>query len=331
MLFSEGVFCSYDGVMVRTAEEYNWRTLFAPRLKGRPFMEAVAVLATHPAVWVLEIIIASPIVLLSLLAAFGNLGVEAIPVVLIGGLAAIGFPAFYTALYWLLDIYEREPKRIIVSLFLWGAASATFCFVGNTLFGALLSIVVDAGAANLLGAVIGAPIIEEIFKAAGLIVIAWHFELEDTFDGILYGFAVGMGFAAVENFLYFTVNVTPGEDVTPRYWLAFVIYRSVLCALAHGSFTATTGSLIGFLKNRPWGRSWAPFGAVISVIAAMVLHGLFNLSAAFQTILAVELFDEPLVPLFHGPLVFLFAGFWLFIATPLALMETKRRMAALRA
>jgi len=46
----------YPAGMVRTAEEYNWRTLFAPRLRGRPVLEAIAVLMTHPAVWLLEIL-----------------------------------------------------------------------------------------------------------------------------------------------------------------------------------------------------------------------------------------------------------------------------------
>ncbi len=313
--------------MVHSASEYNMTTLWSPRLKGRPLRVVIGILMTHPITWFTELAMAAFVIVLSLLACLGNLGWAALPVIAVAALFAAGFPAFYVFCLWLLDIYEREPKRIMVSLFLWGAASAFLSLVGNTIFGVLASLL-PQGLGHLLTSVVGAPVIEEIFKGVGLVLIAGHHEMEDTYDGILYGFATGMGFAAVENFLYFTVNVTPGtEDVSLGLWLYFILYRSVICALGHGSFTATTGALIGFLKNRFPASPWVLASALVSVLGAIALHGAFNLTAAFQGIVSLELFDEELVPVFHGPFILALAGFWLFIAIPLALWETRRRLA----
>ncbi len=313
--------------MVRTAEEYNLRTLFAPRLAGRPLLDQVGILMTHPATWLVESALAGLLVVFSILVCLGQRGLEAFLLVAAAGGVAILFPVAYVAALWLLDVFEREPKRVIVSLFLWGASSSFFSFIANTILGILGAVTVGEQAAELLTAVFGAPVVEEFFKGAGLVLLAGHHEMEDTYDGMLYGFAVGMGFAAVENFLYFTVNVTPGvDDVTPGYWLLFMLYRSVICALGHGSFTATTGAVMGFLKNRASSRRWAQAIAPVSAALAMVMHGTFNLSATFQSVVSFRLFHEPLVPLFHGPLIILFAGFWLLLVAPLALWETKKRM-----
>lgn len=315
--------------MVRTAGEYTLETLWNPRLAGRPLRVALGILMTHPLTWIIELVMAGFVVTLCLLACLGMLGWTALPVIAIASAFAAGFPVFYVVALWALDLYEREPKRIMVSLFLWGAASSLLSIIGNTFFGALASFL-PGGIGDFVASTAGAPIIEELFKGAGLLLIAGHHEMEDTYDGILYGFAVGMGFAAVENFLYFTVNVTPGsEDVTLGWWLWFVLYRSVICALAHGSFTATTGSVVGFLKNRYPASPWVVAAGAFSVLGAIALHAVFNITAAAQAIVAVELFDEALVPVFHGPLILAMAGFWVLLAIPLALVETRRRMARL--
>ena len=57
-------------------------------------------------------------------------------------------------------------------------------------------------AVTIIATAVLAPVIEEIIKSAGVVVMSAHHEMNDTLDGLLYGFVVGVGFSAVENWFY---------------------------------------------------------------------------------------------------------------------------------
>jgi len=315
-------------------EVYNLKTLFFPRLAGRPFREKLAILMLNPLTWLLEASLGLVFMVLCVLQAKATAPHFAFWIILATSVAVTVFPFIYIFFMWLIDIFEREPFRFIISLFMWGIASTTLAFIVNSSLDYVLFYVFTlftgeetAKIADLFAVtVIVAPIAEECIKGFGLIIIAGHHELDDTYDGILYGFAVGVGFAAAENFLYFTRAFEEGQTSVAAF-LSHVIYRSIICMLGHGCFTATTGMVIGFFKGRGKFSKYAQFLGFFGLIGAIVLHSIFNFTAIGQGLYQQMYFKglQYPVPLFHGPLIF-FMTFIYFIIIIFALIESWARV-----
>src|SRR3712207_3065894 len=82
----------------------------------------------------------------------------------LGG-ALVGIGIVQTVVYLLfiraIDLYEREPMRYVVPVFVWGftvAAGASLFF--NSIFSFTVSTVASRGVTNVLTTVVGAPIVE---------------------------------------------------------------------------------------------------------------------------------------------------------------------------
>src|SRR5690349_4974113 len=93
--------------------------------------------------------------------------------------------AAWLAFFWTRDRYEREPKSLIVKLFLIGAIPV---FVGAFIVNTLLAAIVGGVAM----AFFGAPIIEESLKFLGYSsATRKSSQLNELVDGMIYGSAVG--------------------------------------------------------------------------------------------------------------------------------------------
>ena len=125
------------------------------------------------------------------------------------------FATLPLVLLWFLERRERQTPWLFAAAFLWGGCIATaFAVPFNTAFLALVDtwvvqhpVVQDLlgpEAAKLLAAPISAPIVEEIGKAVGVLVIFWllRAEFHNVRDGIVYGALVGVGFNWFEAALY---------------------------------------------------------------------------------------------------------------------------------
>lgn len=184
----------------------------------------------------------------------------------------------YLAFILRLDRYEPEPVRTVVVVFAWGATVA--CLVALILNSVGQLIVGDAlgtDAAELYGASISAPVVEEGAKGAvlfGLLRFHRH-EVDGVLDGIVYAALVGLGFATTENVLYYSQGAV--EDGIPGAIGTFVV-RGVMSPFAHPLFTAATGIGIGLAVGSRRGgvRLLAP---LIGLLVAMGLHSLWNTSA----------------------------------------------------
>ncbi|HMK46330.1 MAG TPA: PrsW family intramembrane metalloprotease, partial [Methanocella sp.] len=167
-----------------------------------------------------------------------------------------------------------------------------------------------------------APVVEETSKGFGLLIMAGHHEMDDMFDGILYGFAIGMGFAAIENWLYFAANANPvsAEGLTP--WAFNILYRSILCSLAHGGFTAATGGVIGFMKSHKSLRKFAFVGYFFGLPIAILLHGTFNFTAILDGIM--QMVTHVPVPVFDPVLTLGMTGIYIILGVILQLKLGKR-------
>ncbi|NJD28029.1 MAG: PrsW family intramembrane metalloprotease [Chloroflexi bacterium] len=106
----------------------------------------------------------------------------------------------------MLDLFEREPRSLLLGAFVWGGVVATFLAATiNTAWSEIIQKLVGAEFEREWGAALTAPVFEELTKFLGVLVIfliARH-EFDDTLDGFVYGALVGLGFAVVENMYYF--------------------------------------------------------------------------------------------------------------------------------
>jgi protease PrsW len=196
--------------------------------------------------------------------------------------ALVGAGVLQTVLYLLfiraIDLYEREPLRYVVPVFVWGfAVATTISLVFNTLATVTFDAVVTRQVANFLTAVFVAPVVEESTKGLALLIIflvaylaarrRGLVEFAGVMDGIVYGSAVGFGFALAEDILY-----------GMQYGAETFLVRRILGGFAHAAFTSLTGigiGLIPFVHN----RAFKIFPPLIGLLGAILLHATFNLLA----------------------------------------------------
>jgi len=180
-------------------------------------------------------------------------------------LAAISFPAMILICFW-LDRYEPEPARYRLAALGWGAVAAVaLSFIGEQLVFGL------SGTNEFVNVALGAPVVEELSKGLFLaaIVIFRRGQLHGLLDGIIYGALVGIGFAFVEDIIYYLQSLQSGQ-----LGITFFL-RGVIGPFAHPLFTAATGLGIGIAvaTRRPGVRILAP---ILGFLAAVVMHAIWN-------------------------------------------------------
>lgn len=129
---------------------------------------------------------------------------------------------------YVLDQFEREPIPILVTAFLWGAvASIGLALIANTAWFEILQKLFGAEFTQTWGPALIGPFMEEPIKFLGLVLIALIVttEIDDLFDGFVYGAMIGLGFAAVENISYFVRPVLAGggTDQIGPVWNMFML------------------------------------------------------------------------------------------------------------
>lgn len=160
-------------------------------------------------------------------------------------------PAFLGALR-LLDSYKLVTVRRTLQHIAVGGAVAAACYAINTAAFAALG----GAPAWYLG--FAAPAVEEILKAAYVIWMVRTNRLGFMVDAAIAGFAIGAGFAMLENLTY--VAFFAGSS--PLLW----ILRGFGTAMMHGANTAIVG--IVATSARVW-----PAGLAI----AFAIHAVYNL------------------------------------------------------
>lgn len=183
---------------------------------------------------------------------------------------------------WLVTRIDRrhpEPWWALVGALAAGAVlAASVSHVVNGWLLAWANAVAGDGAGRPLAAGFGAPVVEELAKAAALLLVlaAVRHLVDGTLDGIVYGALVGIGFAFTENVIYLTFAVLQGGS---GGLLRAVYVRALLAGGNHAAFTATTGAAIGWAAGaggRP-GRAVVP---AIGLVLAIVQHVVWNAVAA---------------------------------------------------
>jgi RsiW-degrading membrane proteinase PrsW (M82 family) len=177
---------------------------------------------------------------------------------------------------WWIDRFDREPIHLVAMVFLWGAAVAPAASVMS------LTVVENAfhwdptasGTAGLAAVSLVGPFAEELFKAIGvLLVVFLTSKFDNPTDGVVYGTAVGLGFAVSENVVY-GIGTGLTLNSVPMVLLA-VVGRTLLSAGVHAVCSAAFGGFLGFaLLCRS--KSTRIGSVVFGLAIAVALHGLWN-------------------------------------------------------
>jgi len=179
---------------------------------------------------------------------------------------AAGIPALFLLLIYTLDLYASRAFRLVVLCFGWGAVGAFgLAYLINTYVGLPLgrALKVDP---QLFLVIAFAPVVEEIAKSLSLFYISRRSEFTYFVDGAIYGFAAGIGFSIIENFLYLSMN--------PGIGIALALTRAFSTCLMHGTAAGLVGTVVGrFRFRRQSGRRLALVGGWV---AAVLLHAFFN-------------------------------------------------------
>lgn len=161
-------------------------------------------------------------------------------------------------IYWtyLSDKTEAEPLAYILLMFCWGIFAGLIAAQFNSALGNIIPV----------PPYFIAPFIEEPIKALGLYVFLTHPRTRDEFnsplDGIIYGFTVGIGFYASENFVYYL-----------NYDVKTLLVRILFC-WGHGLYCAIVGLWIAV--NRHYRGYNVPRDMIPGLSVAVFMHFLWN-------------------------------------------------------
>ncbi|MGM0566304.1 MAG: PrsW family intramembrane metalloprotease [Bacteroidota bacterium] len=177
---------------------------------------------------------------------------------------------------YLFDSFKLVRKTLLLICLLWGAVSAGFAFYINTAVSGGLVFEFDYFSRYV------SPLTEELLKALILFFLVSRRKIGFMVDGLVYGFAVGTGFALAENMFYLW-------DLNAHGNIAIWIIRGFGTALMHGGATALFSTMImaGIQRNKSFIVSVWP-----GLLMAYGVHSLFNhflVSPLLQTFLLLLL------------------------------------------
>lgn len=161
--------------------------------------------------------------------------------------------------FYLRNQMSTEPRRTLVQSFVYGAIiTFPILFIQHVLN-------VEGTISNVfMSTVVFTSIVEEFFKWLVIfIVILRHVEFDDPYDGVLYGAAVSLGFATVENVIYLL-----------SFGLDTAFMRAILPVSSHALFGVVMGYYFGKSKF-PMNNRQREYLA-LALFAPMFLHGIYN-------------------------------------------------------
>lgn len=190
-------------------------------------------------------------------------------------LAIYALPVF--VLIYRLDLYEREPVSLALGAFVWGAFAATSLSLSAAGWDQVVADAFGATFSGRWGPAITAPLVEETLKGVGVVLIYLiaRDELDDVMDGFVYGALVGLGFAVVEDVLYFMAAF----GGTPAGVLEGFYVRVVSSGLyGHVLYTGLVGMAVGYVVTRRTKRSLSRRVVVAAGLCglAVAAHALWN-------------------------------------------------------
>jgi protease PrsW len=200
------------------------------------------------------------------------LAAELVPAAIV--VASIG-PALL--LLWLVVAADSrpEPARVVLGALLLGALTTIVAATVELALQKIIPLSHNPWLAAQQDALLFAALPEEVLKIG---VIAWLAlrarDFDEPMDGVVYGVAVGLGFAALENVLY----VVGAKE----HWQGVAVMRGVLSVPFHGALGAIAGGYIararfgGALGGHIYRPGQRRRLLVMALLVPVVLHAAFD-------------------------------------------------------
>jgi RsiW-degrading membrane proteinase PrsW (M82 family) len=167
-----------------------------------------------------------------------------------------------------------EPARVVLIALLLGVLSAMVAVVVELWLQRHLPVARGTLLAVVEKAVLLAAIPEEVLKVSLIAALVLRSrDFDEPMDGVVYGTAVGLGFAMLENLFY----VAAGPN-----WQGVAVLRGVLSVPLHGAFGAIAGAYIararfsGILGSGRGARWRRPRLFASALLVPTALHGVFD-------------------------------------------------------
>jgi len=169
-------------------------------------------------------------------------------------------PLLFLGIIYKSDFYQTGQFHIVLKSLFWGGvafAPATFTYIGlEHLWLKNSNPIVQ----------FAAPFYEEVFKGLILLYLFKRAKFTYVVDGAVYGFAIGTGFAIVENFVYVFNNPLAATTVAMQ--------RVFSANLVHAFSTASIGITLGLFRSRTSKSRWRI--PAVGLLIAIGQHMLYN-------------------------------------------------------
>jgi protease PrsW len=209
---------------------------------------------------------------------------------LVGALYALPLLAIYLWIPWVIDRYDPEPLWALMTVLAWGGIAACgFSAVINTLNSSIAMEIGGKQFARFVGPCVSAPLVEEFWKALAIFWMAYFRkrDFDGVVDGIIYATFVALGFAAIENVIYYSRALEAEELGGVRNAFDQTVFiRGILAPWGHPLYTAMTGAGFGIAREseKTWVKWIAP---LLGYFGAVFLHFVWNFSATVSNVLTL--------------------------------------------
>jgi protease PrsW len=216
---------------------------------------------------------------------FGDHAADELYSMAVGALFALPLLGVYIWVPWIVDRYDPEPAWALFAVLAWGGIAACgFSAAINTTIGLTATMLGGKAFGEIVGACFSAPLVEEFTKG---FAVFWMFyfrkrDFDGIVDGIVYGCFVALGFAAVENVIYYGRAAAQEMSSGHEGALAGTVFvRGFLAPWGHPLYTAMTGIGFGIARetDKPATRWLAPIGGYFF---GVFLHFTWNLAASLS-------------------------------------------------
>jgi RsiW-degrading membrane proteinase PrsW (M82 family) len=182
---------------------------------------------------------------------------------------------FLMVFFYLKDRYEPEPRGHVALAFAKGALAIVpsyFAARGLELAVGRVWLALGGIEARLFEALVMAATVEELAKwTVFLSLIYWWQEFDEPLDGVVYGVALALGFATVENVM-----------CVLRDGLGVGLLRALFAVPAHALFGAAMGFYMGRAKlGRGRHGSVVPrlqrnYRIALALLVPILFHGAYD-------------------------------------------------------
>ena len=187
-------------------------------------------------------------------------------------------PSILIVAFFVISDRFKEPTKEIIKVFIYGILITIPAYYLNTYLGDYYDNYTKFSEA-LKGSFLSAGPVEEGLKLLVLYFFVYKMkDFNEPIDGIVYGVAVSLGFATLEN-IYYVYILSDYFNTTSQ---ALAILRSFSAIPAHAIFGATMGYFFmkySFIQKQN--------NLAMCLIVPILLHGIYNFFAGQYFIISL--------------------------------------------